>query len=481
MPLSQPLPLPAQLFNDNSLDLTRHNHHGKLLNREQGIELGRAQRKVAARRQLAILNERPAGISAMSVYHWTNHGRMAGLKPVRAKRMSVSPFSYFRGMPSLMLYDLAWENQHSGLFQQVCGDCHLLNFGGFASPERNLLFGINDFDETLVAPFEWDLKRLATSLVIAAREMNQPDAVGLNAVAVMFEAYRKHLKEMMNLSPLQIWYEKVDAEDLLQNTGNASVRKKRKKNIESAQHRTTHSVLPKLTEKDERTGQRRFLDEPPLLRHPVGNEPFAKNTPEFFKRYRQSLKADRQVLFDRYLLTDVALKVVGVGSVGTRAAIALFEDGDREPLILQMKEAKPSILSPLLTQQFAHEGERVIQGQQLMQAASDIFLGFASYSRQQQHFYVRQLRDMKVSVDLEDMDDIYLYEYAESCGMALAHAQGKAGNPDILMGYLGAGQLMTKVFQDYALAYANRNADDYALFMHAVKTGKIKLADDDCL
>jgi uncharacterized protein (DUF2252 family) len=475
------LPLPDHLWHEYCVELTHHAYKGKLLNREQGVELGKAQRKESPRGQLAALSTRPQDITALSIYHWSNQGRLEQLKPVRAKRMSVSPFTFFRGMPSLMLYDLAWEPNHSGLFQQVCGDCHLLNFGGFASPERNLLFGINDFDETLCAPFEWDLKRLATSFIIAARDMKENDKVGLKAIQVMFDAYRKHLLEMMDLSPLQIWYEKVDAQDLLENTEDDAIRKKRKKNIASAQSRTTKSVLPKLTEKDPITGQRLFVDEPPLLRHPAEGEPFAKNTLDFFKRYRNSLKYDRQVLFDRYQLTDAALKVVGVGSVGTRAAIALFEDGDREPMILQMKEANPSILTPLLREKAKHEGERVIHGQQLMQAASDIFLGFASYGQQQQHFYVRQLRDMKVSVDLEEMDDAYLYEYAESCGMALAHAQGKAGNPDVLMGYLGEGDLMVNVLQEYALAYANRNAEDYAEFMQAVERGEIEMAGDEVL
>lgn len=478
---AQKLALPEQLWNEYSIDLTHHQYKGKLLNREQGIELGKAQRKESPRGQLASLSTRPEGMTALSIYHWSNQGRLDILKPVRAKRMSVSAFTFFRGMPSLMLYDLAWEATHSGLFQQICGDCHLLNFGGFASPERNLLFGMNDFDETLRGPFEWDLKRLATSFVIAAREIKLTDKVGLKAVSVMFNAYRQHLQQMMLLSPLQIWYEKVDAKDLIKNTEDDAIRKKRKKNIALAQHSNTKSVLPKLTEKDPVTGQRLFVDEPPLLRHPQHDEPFAKNTLEFFKRYRNSLKHDRQVLFDRYQLTDSALKVVGVGSVGTRAAIALFEDGDREPLILQMKEANASILKPLLQDKVKHEGERVIHGQQLMQAASDIFLGFASYGQQQQHFYVRQLRDMKVSVDLEDMDDIYLYEYAESCGMALAHAHGKAGNADVLMGYVGEGQVMLNVLQEYALGYAQRNADDYAEFMQAVERGEIELAGDDVL
>jgi uncharacterized protein (DUF2252 family) len=377
-----------------------------------------------------------------------------------------------------MLFDQAWEQHNSGLFQQICGDCHLSNFGGFASPERNLLFGINDFDETLVAPFEWDLKRLATSFVIAARDIDLADKVGLKAIKTMLNSYRQHLLENTELSPLQVWYDKVDASTLLENTECRKLRKKREKHLDSAQKRNAHSVLPKLTQQDQETGFRYFVDDAPLLWHPNTDEPFSQSVEAFFQQYRDSLKYDRQVLFDRYQRSDVALKVVGVGSVGTRSAIALFQDADREPLILQMKEANPSILSPLFLEKVKHEGERVIHGQQLMQAASDIFLGFSTLEK---HFHVRQLRDMKISVDLADMDDAYFYEYAESCGLALAHAHAKAGNADVLMGYLGEGSTIVEVLQQYATQYAERNLKDYQQFMDAVADAKIEIAGDEAL
>jgi uncharacterized protein (DUF2252 family) len=399
------------LWKEQSIDLTRHSYQGKLLTKTEGFKLGKAQRQKVSREQLSQLSQRPKGLTALNIYDWSNQGRLEQLKPIRAKRMSVSPFTYYRGMPSLMLFDQAWEQFNSGLFQQICGDCHLSNFGGFASPERNLLFGINDFDETLVAPFEWDLKRLATSFVIAARDIDLADKVGLKAIKTMLNSYRQHLLQNTELSPLQVWYDKVDASTLLENTECRKLRKKREKHLDSAQKRNAHSVLPKLTQQDKETGFRHFIDDEPLLWHPKSNEPFNKNVDEFFRQYRDSLKYDRQVLFDRYQRTDVALKVVGVGSVGTRSAVALFQDADREPLILQMKEANPSILSPLFKDKVEHEGERVIHGQQLMQAASDIFLGFSTLDK---HFHIRQLRDMKISVDLTDMDDEYFYEYAES-------------------------------------------------------------------
>ena len=474
----QQIKLPKQLWTEESIDLTRHSYQGKLLTKTEGFKLGKAQRQKVSREQLSQLSQRPKGLTALNIYDWSNQGRLEKLKPIRAKRMSVSPFTFYRGMPSLMLFDQAWEQHNSGLFQQICGDCHLSNFGGFASPERNLLFGINDFDETLVAPFEWDLKRLATSFVIAAQDVGLGNRVGLKAIKTMLNSYRQHLLENMELSPLQVWYEKVDASRLLENTECRKLRKKRAKHLDSAQKRNAHSVLPKLTQQDKETGFRHFIDDEPLLWHPKLNEPFNKNVDEFFRQYRDSLKYDRQVLFDRYQRTDVALKVVGVGSVGTRSAIALFQDADREPLILQMKEASPSILSPLFPEKVKHEGERVVHGQQLMQAASDIFLGYSTLG---QHFHVRQLRDMKISVDLTDMDDEYFHEYAESCGLALAHAHAKAGNADVLMGYLGEGNTMVEVLQEYATQSMERNLNDYQHFMNEIADGRIQIAGDEAL
>ena len=474
----QQIKLPKQLWTEESIDLTRHSYRGKLLTKTEGFKLGKAQRQKVSREQLSQLSQRPKGLTALNIYDWSNQGRLEKLKPIRAKRMSVSPFTFYRGMPSQMLFDQAWEQHHSGLFQQICGDCHLSNFGGFASPERNLLFGINDFDETLVAPFEWDLKRLATSFLIAAQDVGLGNRVGLKAIKTMLNSYRQQLLENMELSPLQVWYEKVDASTLLENTECRKLRKKRARHLDSAQKRNAHSVLPKLTQQDKETGFRHFIDDEPLLWHPKSNEPFSKNVDEFFRQYRDSLKYDRQVLFDRYQRTDVAFKVVGVGSVGTRSAIALFQDADREPLILQMKEASPSILSPLFPEKVKHEGERVVHGQQLMQAASDIFLGYSTLG---QHFHVRQLRDMKISVDLTDMDDEYFHEYAESCGLALAHAHAKAGNADVLMGYLGEGNTMVEVLQEYATQSMERNLNDYQHFMNEIADGRIQIAGDEAL
>ncbi|WP_038344868.1 DUF2252 domain-containing protein [Acinetobacter sp. A47] len=473
--MSEPcIVLPERLWTEQSIDLTRHRYQGRLLTRSDGLALGKAQRKKVPREQLEQLSRRPKGITALNLYDWSNQGRLEKLKPIRASRMSSSALAFYRGMPALMLFDQVWETTNSGLFQQICGDCHLSNFGGFASPERNLLFGINDFDETLVAPFEWDLKRLVTSLVIAAHEIGLDDNAGLKAIRMMLTAYISHLDQQVSLSPLQVWYEKIDATTLLAKTENQKVRKKIEKKVSRAPLRDSSSVLPKLTRQEDESGFRHFIDDEPLLWHPKPGEPFSQHLDAFFQLYRESLKYDRQVLFDRYQCTDVAFKVVGVGSVGTRAAVALFEDADRDPLILQMKEATPSILDPLFMQTVPHEGERVVRGQQLMQAASDIFLGFSSEG--QQHYLVRQLRDMKVSIDLTGMDEAFFYEYADSCGLALAHAHAKAGNADVLKGYLGEGNTIISTLQSYALQAAARNLTDYQQFMNAIADARIELA-----
>lgn len=491
-PATQALPLPNALYTAQSIDLTRHRQHGKLLTQADSLALGKAQRKVTPRKQLAQLAKRPEGVDALNLYHWSNQGRLDFLLPVRAKRMSVSPFTFFRGMPALMLYDQAWESaQHgnSGLYQQVCGDCHLSNFGGFASPERNLLFGLNDFDETLLAPFEWDLKRLVTSIMVAAttptlERAAYGDSVGLQAIQVLLDSYRSGLTQHQALAPIQVWYEKVDATQLLAATNDQTLRAERQAEIDKAKNNTTAKLLPKMTDQDARTRLRHFKDEPPIQQHPKRGQPFSQGLSQFFAHYRDSLKFDRQVLFDRYQLSDVSLKVVGVGSVGNTAAVALFEDADHEPLILQMKQAKPSILAPLLPRdsQLASQGERVVRGQQLMQAASDIFLGFASLSKPvAQDFYVRQLRDMKYSADIDAMDRTHFYAYVASCGLALAHAHAKAGNADAVLSYMGGGTAIVSALQAYAVAAAARNLQDYQQFNQAIAEGLIEVADASVL
>ena len=347
----------------------------------------------------------------------------------------------------------------------------------FSHPLRT----VDDFDETIVAPFEWDLQRLVASILIASQSFKYVESVGYKAIEKLLTSYLDGLEAHCSLSPLQVWYEKIDTHKILANTEDVTVRKRRHADFEKAKKNDAVKMLPKLTERDTVTGLRAFKTDGELQRPPRRGQPFFAGSHAFFDAYRDTLKSDRQVLFDRYDFTDVALKVVGVGSVGTVCAVALFQDADHEPLILQMKQAKASILTPLLAKQFNHQGKRVVEGQQLMQASSDIFLGYASLDNFEMDFYVRQLRDMKYSAALETMTAAHFYEYIESCGHALAHAHTKAGNADTLMGYLGNGSEIIAVMQGYAEQTAARNAQDYAQFMNQIADGHIAVAGDEVL
>ena len=347
----------------------------------------------------------------------------------------------------------------------------------FSHPLRT----VDDFDETIVAPFEWDLQRLVASILIASQSFKYVESVGYKAIEKLLTSYLDGLEAHCSLSPLQVWYEKIDTHKILANTEDVTVRKRRHADFEKAKKNDAVKMLPKLTERDTVTGLRAFKTDGELQRPPRRGQPFFAGSHAFFDAYRDTLKSDRQVLFDRYDFTDVALKVVGVGSVGTVCAVALFQDADHEPLILQMKQAKASILTPLLAKQFSHQGKRVVEGQQLMQASSDIFLGYASLDNFEMDFYVRQLRDMKYSAALETMTAAHFYEYIESCGHALAHAHTKAGNADTLMGYLGNGSEIIAVMQGYAEQTAARNAQDYAQFMNQIADGHIAVAGDEVL
>lgn len=479
---------PASKQHDDStgLDLVRHRQAGHLLTNQTAFAIGQRQREVFPLQTLAALPEREAGFDLVSFLQDINQHRRPELIPLRNQRMAASAFTFFRGVPALMAHDHG-QAAHSGLLQQICGDCHLLNFGGFASPERNLLFGVNDFDETLIAPFEWDLKRLVASIAIACRVRDWPRHQVSLLVEYCIVSYLNRLQVMRTASPLAIWYDREDENSVLEQTHNPAVKAKRAKAMDKGRQSNSQSMLPKLTEQDPDTGRRQFVDEFPACFHPAADDPFETHTRQFLQTYQQSLPPDRQILLARYELTDIAMRVVGVGSVGTRCAIALFEDGDHEPLILQIKEARPASHRVSGQPVAEHDGERVVLGQKMMQAASDIFLGWATDSEGREYF-VRQLKDMKVTVDLEDMDEAYFAEYLRSCGRALGHAHGKAGSPDALLGYVlgtlepgaepAARQELVQALTAYAHGYADRNANDYARYMQAVQAGHFTLPQD---
>jgi len=398
--------------------------------------------------------------------------RIPGLIPVKYQRMAVSPFTFFRGAAILQARDLA-NAAVSGITVQACGDCHLANFGGFASPERVLMFDINDFDETFPGPWEWDIKRLGASLVLAARDRGFSKGVADEAVGAAAATYRERMAEFAELSVLDTWYAQIHIDALKEHfRKDADISARLSKVQRKARSRTSEAVVPKLTAVVD--GRQKIKDEPPVLFHYQQNvKDFAKSNRDNIARYRKSLQADRLELFDRYTFQDSAVKVVGVGSVGTRCYVLLFLDYGDGPLFLQVKEARRSVLeSPRGKSRYANQGFRVVAGQRLMQAASDIFLGWLR-TAQGHDYYVRQFRDMKVSAEVETFRPGTLVGYATMCGWALARAHAKAGDAAMIAGYLGSTARFDNALVKYSRAYADQAERDYETFRAAIRSGRL--------
>ncbi len=399
----------------------------------------------------------------------TNEGRLPELVPVRYGRMMESPFAYYRGAPAMMAADLS-QTPATGVTLQICGDAHLLNFGSFATPERNLVFDVNDFDETQPGPWEWDLKRLAASLVIAARTAGLTDADGETAVLSCSAAYRSEMAAMSELSAFEVWHARLDAAALLAAAPDRRSRRVVERGVSKARQRTSLQALAKLT--TVRDGRRVILDDPPLVSRLTDEQ--VQQAHRSVGAYLASLDADRRVLLDRYELVDAALKVVGVGSVGTRCFIVLLAGkADLDPLFLQIKEAQASVLAPYVgPSRYGNHGRRVVVGQRIMQAASDTFLGWARIDGF--NFYVRQLRDMKLSVRLESVRATDLAAYGRLCGATLARAHARAGEPAVLAGYLGTSAVFDEALAAFAVGYADQNERDYEAFLGAVRAGQLE-------
>jgi uncharacterized protein (DUF2252 family) len=404
----------------------------------------------------------------------SNADREPELVPIRYGRMLQSPFTYLRGSPSVMVADLA-RQPTSGLEVQACGDCHLFNFGMFATPERNVVFGLNDFDETLPGPWEWDVKRLAASMVVAGRDVELDARACRTAAEAAIRSYREHLWQFADASPLGIWYDRIDAEVELERAPDEKARRMRAGLLAKAQKRVGEHLYPKIVETSD--GGPTILDQPPLVFHPQQAD-FQEIVRDFIEVYRQSLPHDRRLLFDRYQLNDVAAKVVGVGSVGTRCFVALFSTADGHPLLLQIKEALPSILEPYCRPtEYENNGQRVVVGQRLMQPASDIFLGWGA-GRGGRHFYVRQLRDMKLSVTLMRGEALQLRRYSEYCGWALARAHANTGDAAAIAGYLGRSDRFDRALGRFAVAYADQTERDHGTLVEAVKSGRLEALEE---
>jgi uncharacterized protein (DUF2252 family) len=418
-----------------------------------GVTLGQGERD-----PLALIEE-------------SDKDRVEQLLPIRFTRMTESAFAFFRGSAVVQAHDLK-GTPSAGLAVQCCGDCHLMNFGGFATPERALVFDINDFDETLPGPFEWDVKRLATSFVLAARWLGFDPADARRSALSAVAAYREALARFAEMTVLETWYAKVTMEEVFaEYAGDPKVLKLLKKSAAQAAQNTIEHVFHKITAVED--GKPRITDQPPLLFHPDPSElDMERDVRPFFEDYRATLTPDREALFDRFRVMDVAYKVVGVGSVGTRCFIALFSGDQDDHLFLQVKEARPSVLEGLTGPcPFPNNGERVVVGQRLMQSASDIFLGWTR-GMHGHDFYVRQLRDMKIAPNLAGYAPRTLAAYGHLCGRALARAHAKSGDAAALTGYLGATGVFDEAVADYALAYADQVEKDYEAFRAATRAGR---------
>lgn len=415
----------------------------------------------------------------VSLIEKSNQGRMPQLIPIRHGRMLQSPFAFYRGAALNMAADMA-GTPASGIRVQACGDCHLMNFGAFATPERRVIFDINDLDETLSAPWEWDLKRLAASFVLACRDNGLGEDDARDAVLSCIRTYRDHMAEFSTMSVLEVWYASIDVETLITTIKDEETVKRMQKRLAKARE---HSVLehdfPQLATTAGLAPTIR--DNPPLIFHPQEREreELMARVHIHFAQYRETLQADRRLLLDRFQLVDAALKVVGVGSVGTYCAILLLMASEDDPLFLQVKQARPSVLEAYAGgSRHANHGERIVHGCRMLQSASDIFLGWVE-GEAGRHFYIRQLRDMKIKPMVEVFTAAVMQEYAALCGWTLAHAHARSGEPAGISGYLGKNDSFDKAIADFSTAYADQSERDYEVLRKAVRAGKIEVEIED--
>ena len=446
------------------------------------IAAGKALRDKIPREQHGRWNGVKGRPNPIDLLHKSDAGRMKELLAIRYGRMLPSPFTYYRGAAGVMAADLG-RTPTTGLKVQACGDCHLLNFGGFATPERSIIFDINDFDETLPASWEWDVKRLVASIVLAARSNGLSDNHGRDCAVNCARMYREHMRKFSRMDPLRTWYAETSATDFINSLPKALQKQVKKRIEKTAAHSGSEYDFPKLA--GSVGGQIRISDQPPLIFHPESTNRTSATArlDQLFQSYRESLHEDRRILVDRYRLVDVAVKVVGVGSVGRRCWIALMMSEGNDPLFLQFKEAVQSVLEPYAGRNaYSHHGQRVVMGQRLMQPASDIFLGWTTGSNGR-HFYVRQLRDTKIKPLVETFNAEMLDVYAQACGWVLARAHAKASEISAtISGYLGSSsEEFDAAMGKFALAYADQAERDHAALQAAVRKGKIAVCREGSL
>jgi uncharacterized protein (DUF2252 family) len=458
-----------------------------LAEREAAGRAAREHSKRSSHRAVGELRRDPLELLAQS-----SEGRVERLVPLRYGRMAASPFAFFRGSAILQAHDLG-RLPHTELVQPICGDCHLMNFGGFATPERQLIFDLNDFDEVSRGPFEWDLKRLVVSFVVLARHLRFSRGAAHDMVMAAVQQYRDRMAQYAQCGSLDLWYERITFDRMIDAALSPEGRRRIRRGMEKAAGRTHESMLDKMAE---HAGDRYVMhDMPPGLFHVHGANTLFSPEDDWFKagdwhklmdgmyaEYQKSLPPDRRELLGQFVPQDLAFKVVGVGSVGLRCLVLLATDPTGKPLFLQAKEARRSVIARYFKSSAPrHEGERVVRGQQMLQAASDIFLGWAT-GPHGRHFYMRQLLDMKLSLNVELVDAELLTGYARLCGWALARAHAKAAGKAVeISGYIGRSDLFAEALAEYASAYADQVERDYDIFLAACRSGKLEARTDEDL
>jgi uncharacterized protein (DUF2252 family) len=446
---------------------------------------GKATRADVPRRSHGEWQPAPARADPVSVLERQAQTRVPELVPIRYGRMVVSPFAFFRGAAAIMAADLA-DGPRTGLHVQLCGDAHLSNFGIFATPDRRLTFDVNDFDETLPGPFEWDVKRLVASFAVAGRDRGLDRKLRGRLCAAAVGTYRRSMRDFAGMRTMELWYARLDVDSTLEAFEREAPRADRKelaRGVAKARRKDSLRAFARLAHRVD--GSPRIAPDPPLIVPlddavgPERRESAVEVVHGLIREYRETLPADRRALVERFRFVDAARKVVGVGSVGTRAAIVLLLGrDDDDPLFLQAKEAEASVLEPYLgSSAAANHGQRVVEGQRRMQAASDILLGWfrdPSASGVPRDYYVRQLWDQKGSAEIEAMTPSLLLEYARLCGWTLGKAHARSGDPEAIAAYLGNGEVFDDALVRFAEAYADQNEQDHAALRQAVADGRVE-------
>jgi len=437
--------------------------------------MGKSLRQQCPRSSHAVWKAPPNRPDPLRLLEQSNKGRIKELIPIRYGRMVRTPFTFYRGAALNMAADLA-GTPATGLRVQACGDCHLLNFGSYATPERRLVFDINDLDETLPAPWEWDVKRLAASVVLACRNNGFSRRDARDAVLACVRSYRERMAEYSDMPVLEVWYASIDVDKMVAKVKDKeAVQRVHKRMVAARARNVLEHDFPKLAAGDGHAPA--IKDSPPLIYHLKGKgwKDLYTRARAAFAGYRESLPDDRRVLFDRYEFKDFAIKVVGVGSVGTHCFVVLLMAGEQDPLFLQVKEARHSVLEAYAGKSiYPNHGQRVVNGYRLMQSASDIFLGWTKGALGM-HVYVRQLRDMKLGPQVELFSPGWMVEYAEFCGWALARAHARSGAPARISGYLGNSDAFDTAIAKFASAYADQSERDHALLKKAARTGRVEV------